>query len=98
VIDHAEICRINADGTTTYHWENIEAAAQKWQPGCDGLSVYLSKLLLPLRPSREWQGLTIGELSALYDKHAKCQEEGMLVSGWLDFAAEHDALLKEKNS
>jgi hypothetical protein len=58
VIDHAEICRINADGTTTYYWDNIEEAAQKWQPGCDDLSVYLSKLLLPLRPSREWVGLT----------------------------------------
>jgi len=49
-------------------------------------------------PRREWAGLTIGELSDLYDKHAKCQEEGMLVSGWLDFATEHDALLKGRNT
>lgn len=49
-------------------------------------------------PKREWQGLTIGELSAFYDKHAKCQEEGMLVSGWLDFARTIEAKLKEKNT
>ncbi|MFM2134468.1 MAG: hypothetical protein RLZZ452_1369 [Pseudomonadota bacterium] len=56
--ENTEICRINADGTTTYYWDNIEAQAQRWQPGCDDFSVNLSKLLLPLRPSREWVGLT----------------------------------------
>ena len=52
VTENTEICRINADGTTTYYWDNIETVAQKWQPGCDDLSAYLSKLLLPLRPSK----------------------------------------------
>jgi hypothetical protein len=44
-----EICRINADGTTTYHWDRIEAAAQRWEPGCADIVVCLAKLLLPLR-------------------------------------------------
>jgi hypothetical protein len=61
-----EICRINTDGTTTYHWDRIEAAAQRWEPGRADIAVCLSKLLLPLRPStqprREWQGLTEEEL------------------------------------
>lgn len=52
VTENTEICRINADGTTTYYWDNIETVAQKWQPGCDDLSAFLSKLLLPLRPSK----------------------------------------------
>jgi hypothetical protein len=50
--ENSEICRINADGTTTYHWDNIETEAQRWQPGCDDISVCVSKLLLPLRPNR----------------------------------------------
>lgn len=87
--DHAEICRINADGTTTYHWDNIEEAATRWQPGCDDLSVYLSKLLLPLRPSREWVGLT---------------DEGIAMLDWESFATKRDCvqaievMLKEKNT
>ena len=62
MIDHSEICRINADGTTTYYWDNIEAAAQKWQPGGDNLAACVSKLLLPLRPSREGAKLTDEEI------------------------------------
>ena len=58
MIYHTEICRINADGTTTYYWDNIEAAAQRWQPGCDDIAACLSKLLMPLRSGRAWVGLT----------------------------------------
>ena len=58
MIDHTEICRINADGTTTYYWDNIEEAALRWQLGCGDIAACLSKLLLPLRPTRKWVGLT----------------------------------------
>jgi hypothetical protein len=52
-----EICRINADGTMTYHWDRIEAAAQRWEPGCADIAVCLAKLLLSLR-RRKWRGLS----------------------------------------
>jgi len=48
-----EICRINADGTTTYHWDRIETAAQRWEPGCENIALCLAKLLLPLRAALE---------------------------------------------
>jgi hypothetical protein len=60
-----EICRINADGTTTYHWDRIEAAAQRWEPGCADIAVCLAKLLLPLR-RREWQSLTEEEIDRIF--------------------------------
>jgi hypothetical protein len=91
VIDHAEICRINADGTTTYHWENIEAAAQKWQPGCDDIADYLSKLLLPLRPSREWVGLTDEEIENMADQPLHRPQA-------LHFARAIEAKLKGRNT
>jgi hypothetical protein len=105
--DHAEICRINADGTTTYHWENIEAAAQKWQPGCDDLSVYLSKLLLPLRPSREWVGLTevdpsVEQLDQIIDllarTHVRISARELLRVWIVAYTRAIEAKLKEKNS
>jgi hypothetical protein len=87
--ENTEICRINADGTTTYHWDNIEEAATRWQPGCDDLSVYLSKLLLPLRPSREWVGLTQEEMRELSHEHRFSDDEHILAIM---------AALKEKNT
>ncbi|RPJ30072.1 MAG: hypothetical protein EHM17_17380 [Verrucomicrobiaceae bacterium] len=84
--ENTEICRINADGTTTYHWDNIEEAATRWQPGCD-LSVYVSKLLLPLRPSREWVGLTDEEWQQIQRDHFRPDQHKAI-----------EAKLKEKNS
>jgi hypothetical protein len=83
--ENSEICRINADGTTTYHWDNIETEAQRWQPGCDDISVCVSKLLLPLRPNREWVGLTDEDLSV-------CDEDGVILARYWE------AKLKEKNT
>jgi len=48
-----ELCRVNADGTTIYHWDRIEAAASRWKPGCAGIAVCVAKLLLPLRDQRD---------------------------------------------
>jgi hypothetical protein len=65
-----EICRINADGTTTYHWDRIEAAAQRWEPGCADIAVCLAKLLLPLRRQHALNGEL---LEALKSTHALLQ-------------------------
>jgi hypothetical protein len=59
-----EICRISSDGTTTYHWDYIEVAAQRWEPGCVDIAICLARLLLPLRPRREWQSLSKEERDA----------------------------------
>ena len=87
-----EICRINADGTMTYHWDRIEAAAQRWEPGCADIAVCLAKLLLPLRPRREWQGLTEEEINELSHTMVK----GHKSVNWLTRAIEQ--ALKEKNA
>ena len=74
-----EICRINADGTTTYHWDRIEAAAQRWKPGCVDIAVCLSKVLLPLRPRRE----TEQEPVASQNTQEKCRIETVPAKGGL---------------
>ena len=92
-----EICRINTDGTTTYHWDRIEAAAQRWEPGRADIAVCLSKLLLPLRPStrprREWQSLTEDEIRMAYGNDLKYRD-----GDYERFARAIEAKLKEKNA
>ncbi len=92
-----EICRINADGTTTYHWDYIEVVAQQWEPGCVDIAICLARLLLPLRPRREWQGLTEEDLAELTR-----QEQLLLICDDFDaleeIARAIEAVLKEKNA
>ena len=40
--------------------------------------------------------LTNEQITALYDKHAKCQEESMYVSGWVEFAHAIAAIEREE--
>jgi hypothetical protein len=86
-----EICRINADGTTTYHWDRIEAAAQRWTPGCVDLAVCLAKVLLPLRPGREWQGLRNKEIVQIVT-------DNLTGGDWVDVARVVEQALKERNA
>jgi hypothetical protein len=86
-----EICRINADGTTTYHWGRIEAAAQRWTPGCVDIAVCLAKLLLPLR-RREWQSLTEDDVRSLYGKDLNYRD-----GDYERYARAIEQALKEKN-
>ena len=51
-----------------------------------------------LTVQRPWVGLTDEEISQLYTKNAKYQEEGMKLSGWGKFAASVQAELREKNT
>ncbi len=87
-----EICRINADGTTTYHWDRIEAAAQRWEPGCVDIAICLARLLLPLRPRREWRSLSEEEIDDL----SRTMVKGNKSVNWLTLAIL--AALKEKNA
>jgi hypothetical protein len=94
-----EICRINADGTTTYHWDRIEAAAQRWEPGCADIAVCLAKLLLPLR-RREWVSLTEEEIIRLVHGVLEkpinyCEPAAWQLAGGITRAVEQ--ALKERN-
>jgi hypothetical protein len=42
--------------------------------------------------------LSDAELACLYIKHARCQEEGPITSGWFDFARAVEAAIKEKQN
>ena len=86
-----EICRINADGTTTYHWDYIEVAAQQWEPGCIDIAACLSKLLLPLRGRSEWRPLSEQERHRLWRKLGEGE-------GIAEYAEAIEAKLKEKNA
>ncbi len=46
---------------------------------------------------RPWVGLAEEEIVNAYEVYAKCQEEGMEISGWVDFYRAIEAKLKEKN-
>lgn len=45
-----EICRINADGTTSYNWDVITTKAAKWSPSNSDIGACIAKLLLPFKP------------------------------------------------
>jgi hypothetical protein len=91
IVASDEICRINADGTTTYHWDRIEAAAQRWEPGCVDIAACLSKLLLPLRGRSEWRPLSEQERHRLWRKLGEGE-------GIAEYAEAIEDALKEKNN
>lgn len=63
---------------------------------------------LPANGDYEWTSLVAAhpprtalsdaELACLYIKHARCQEEGPITSGWFDFARAVEAAIKEKQN
>lgn len=57
-------------------------------------------ILMPEKeqPQRTWVELTLAEVVAAYNTHAKHQIEDMGASGWVDFAVAIESKLKEKNT
>ncbi|MFM7009708.1 MAG: hypothetical protein ACKO0Z_10320 [Betaproteobacteria bacterium] len=57
-------------------------------------------ILMPEKeqPRRTWDELTLAEVVAAYNTHAKYQTEDMGTSGWVDFAVALQTVLKEKNT
>jgi hypothetical protein len=80
--------------------ENLEAALAETQMPTKICGPNLVGILnaAGVYRKKEWVGLTDEEISQLYTKNAKYQEEGMKLSGWNTFAADVQAKLREKNA
>ncbi len=53
---------------------------------------------VPVVQYKPWVGLTNEDIVSAYEVYAKYQEEGMEISGWVDFYRAIEAKLKEKNT
>jgi len=79
-----------------YSNDVTEDIATCYDCGAEGRMRFVANDTAP--PRKEWVGLTDEELVSAYEVYAKCQEEGMEISGWVDFYRAIEAKLKEKNT